>query len=221
AITRPASGVAFRCLLALGVLMAGAAPRAERLPVKTYTTENGLPHNVVLRVVRDSSGFVWFCTNDGLARFDGYGFVRFGIDEGLPSGVVNDMLETRAGARWVATDNGLARFTPTGRPSNGAPATASNATPMFARIASAGSEDRFTKTITVLREGSDGTVWVGTRRGVYTVIGTGPNASLQRVDIGLATDLSEAGEVTDLHEDRFRTLWITTPWGLYRPRPHG
>jgi len=38
---------------------------AERLPIKNYTTADGLAHNVVNRVVRDSRGFLWFCTREG------------------------------------------------------------------------------------------------------------------------------------------------------------
>ncbi len=41
--------------------------RAERLPIKTYTTADGLAHNAVNRIVRDSRGFLWFCTFEGLS----------------------------------------------------------------------------------------------------------------------------------------------------------
>jgi hypothetical protein len=32
----------------------------------------------------DSRGFLWFCTNEGLSRFDGYGFTNYSTDQGLP-----------------------------------------------------------------------------------------------------------------------------------------
>src|SRR6185503_9261560 len=87
---------------------------AERLPIKSYTTADGLPHNNVNRIVRDSRGFLWFCTFEGLSRFDGYSFTTYGIAQGLPSQVVNDLLETRDGQYWVATSAGLCRFNPNG-----------------------------------------------------------------------------------------------------------
>src|SRR5712691_867571 len=71
--------------------------RAERLPLKTYTTAEGLPHNVINKIVRDSRGFLWFCTEEGLSRFDGYRFTSYTINQGLPSRMVNDLLETRDG----------------------------------------------------------------------------------------------------------------------------
>src|SRR6185503_5389913 len=100
-----------------GVLFAPSADvHAEHLPIKTYTTADGLAHNVVNRVVRDSRGFLWFCTREGLSRFDGYSFTNYGIEEGLPSAIVNDLLETREGVYWVATGGGLCRFNPLGKP---------------------------------------------------------------------------------------------------------
>src|SRR5947207_12282966 len=99
------------------VLAAALGARAERLPIKTYSTADGLPHNVINKIVRDSRGFLWFCTEEGLSRFDGYTFTNYGTNEGLPHPSVNDLLETRAGEYWVATGGGLVRFNPKGIPS--------------------------------------------------------------------------------------------------------
>jgi len=67
---------------------------AERLPLKTYTTADGLAHNVINKIVRDSRGFLWFCTVEGLSRFYGYTFTTYGVDAELPSPVINDLLGT-------------------------------------------------------------------------------------------------------------------------------
>src|SRR3989449_8341665 len=98
-------------LLAMSQLTAG-----ERLPLKAYTTADGLAHNVINKIVRDSRGFLWFCTDEGLSRFDGYTFTTYGTSEGLPHPSVNDLLETRVGEYWVATGGGLVRFNPKGVP---------------------------------------------------------------------------------------------------------
>ena len=110
--------VVCRHVLALSsvLLAAAAGVEAERLPITIFTTADGLAHNTVNRIVRDSRGFLWFCTADGLSRFDGYAFTNFGTEQGLPHSSVNDLLETRAGEYWVATDGGLVRFDPKGRP---------------------------------------------------------------------------------------------------------
>jgi len=73
---RKTATVAIRILRIVGLLaFSYSAANAERLPIKTYTTADGLAHNVVNRVVRDSRGFLWFCTREGLSRFDGYSFL--------------------------------------------------------------------------------------------------------------------------------------------------
>ncbi len=38
---------------------------------RTWTTDDGLPHNATTKVLQDSAGFMWFGTLGGLARFDG------------------------------------------------------------------------------------------------------------------------------------------------------
>jgi ligand-binding sensor domain-containing protein len=64
--------IVYVTLFVLGLLTALVrVVNAERLPIKTYTTADGLPHSSIHRIVRDSRGFLWFCTGDGLSRFDG------------------------------------------------------------------------------------------------------------------------------------------------------
>ena len=79
------------------LLAGGVGLQAQRLPVRSYTTADGLLHNTVNRIVKDSRGLLWFCTNEGLSRFDGYAFVNFGVEQGGPAAAVTDLLETRGG----------------------------------------------------------------------------------------------------------------------------
>ena len=96
--SRGCFSLVFRAISLPGVVVvASVIVAAERLPLKTYTTADGLAHNNVQRIVRDSRGFLWFCTANGLSRFDGYTFTNFGTDQGLPNPNVTDLLETRNG----------------------------------------------------------------------------------------------------------------------------
>jgi ligand-binding sensor domain-containing protein len=61
--------------------------------------------------LEDSKGNLWFGSNgDGLYRYDGNHFVRFGIEEGLNSNIVYSILEDKAGTIWVGTTKGLNRW---------------------------------------------------------------------------------------------------------------
>src|SRR3982751_4023145 len=87
----------------------------ERLSLKTYSTADGLASDIINKIVRDSHGFLWFCTGGGLSRFDGYNFKNYTQDKGLPHRNINDFLETNDGTYLVATNGGLAVFNPNGQ----------------------------------------------------------------------------------------------------------
>src|SRR5215813_3988371 len=71
--------------------------KAERLPIKTYTVADGLLRDTIYKIKQDSRGFLWFCTAEGVSRFDGYSFTNFTVTDGLIGGNVNDFLETDSG----------------------------------------------------------------------------------------------------------------------------
>ena len=192
---------------------------AERLPIKIYTTADGLAHNDVNRIVKDSRGFLWFCTAGGLSRFDGYAFTNFSTEQGLPNSNVNDLLETRGGDYWVATTGGLVRFDPKGRPGRRAahPSDDTSA-PMFTVVPDDG--DHRARIITVLREGRDGTIWAGTHNGLYRLEHANGRRSLRPVDVHIPHEYPEQRIVADVVDDA-HGLWIAAPGGLYRRWPDG
>ena len=80
------------------LLLAAIWPlKSELLPVRTYTTADGLAAHRVRCIVPDSRGFLWFCTPEGLSRFDGYHFVSYGVKEGLAHANISAVVETRGG----------------------------------------------------------------------------------------------------------------------------
>src|SRR5262249_29298132 len=99
------------CLLSWVLGFVASLP-AERLPIKTYTTADGLARDYITRIVRDSRGFLWIGTSEGLSRFDGYQFTTYTRADGLPHHSVRDVLETRSGQYWIATGDGPCRLNP-------------------------------------------------------------------------------------------------------------
>ena len=208
------------CTVLLMVLIQPAI--AERLPLNPYTTADGLAHNEINKIVRDSRGFLWFCTEEGLSRFDGYSFTNYGVEQGLPHRNVNDFLETRGGEIWVATNAGLVRFDPKGAPSNRlvyANQGQQDTPPMFTVIVPE-DEDRNARLFTVLIEGRDGTIWCGTMKHLYRLERHGERFELLRVDIGTGEHPKKLA-VLDLLEDRRGTLWMASFSGVFRRQPDG
>jgi ligand-binding sensor domain-containing protein len=62
-------------------------------------------------LMRDSRGFRWFCTQDGLSRFDGPQFITYQIGDETSPGV-EAIYEARNGVYWIGTTGGLYRFNP-------------------------------------------------------------------------------------------------------------
>lgn len=50
-----------------------------------YDIEEGLPSSEVYESYQDPSGYIWFTTDRGIARYDGYNFETFTTDDGLHS----------------------------------------------------------------------------------------------------------------------------------------
>jgi ligand-binding sensor domain-containing protein/DNA-binding CsgD family transcriptional regulator len=74
------------------------------------TVNNGLPHQTVYRVLQDKKGFIWFGTQRGLMRYDGYACRLFGQTQagsvGFEGKPIHALLEDRKGNLWVGTHSG-------------------------------------------------------------------------------------------------------------------
>jgi signal transduction histidine kinase/ligand-binding sensor domain-containing protein/CheY-like chemotaxis protein/HPt (histidine-containing phosphotransfer) domain-containing protein len=106
--------------LVLTLLLAFAAPGwaapAPTLRFEHLSVENGLPQESVLAIVQDADGFMWFGTQSGLSRYDGYRFTSFRNVIGDPGTLANNWVRVlyvdRKGRLWIGTDGGLDRYDP-------------------------------------------------------------------------------------------------------------
>ena len=69
----------------------------------TWSVEQGLPQITVLSIAQGKRGYVWFGTQDGLARFDGVSFKSY-----LPSYWGTALLVANDGTLWIGTNKGVA-----------------------------------------------------------------------------------------------------------------
>ncbi len=202
------------CVLFLLLLLICSSAQAERLPIKTYTTADGLPRDHINRIAQDSRGFLWFCTSEGLSRFDGYKFTNYGVEQGLPSRTVYDFLETRDGLYWVATDKGLCRFVPDAL-NGGAADTAQRFVVYYPR------DDVQSHVINVLYEDQAGIVWCGTDGGLFHLELRDGRWDFAFLNILYPANPAELLVVRSILKDRSGALWIGAESGLYRRRPDG
>lgn len=79
---------------------------AQSVYFRHFTIRDGLPHNQVYNTFQDSEGFMWFCTDDGLVRFDGRNMQVYQQEQGLKSNFVIDITESESGKKYIATWKG-------------------------------------------------------------------------------------------------------------------
>jgi len=161
----------------------------------------------ITSVFQDKEGFLWFGTNMGLARYDGYHFVFFspksGPDAFSSSVVVFPVIEDSAGDIWIGTDGeGLLEFDKNQETFRQYRHSPSDPKSLSGDIVLSIQEDR------------QGDLWVGTRL-----------TGLNRFDKSAGTfsrfPLNPAAEtVWDLLVDRRGFLWIgTQEEGLFKLDP--
>lgn len=73
-------------------------------PVHTaFTVESGLPSNEVYDIFEDSLGYIWFATDHGIARYDGYNFRSFSTADGLVHNTIFGFFEDVHHRVWMRT----------------------------------------------------------------------------------------------------------------------
>lgn len=78
------------------------------------TLEDGLSNSNINCIVQDSTGFIWFGTENGLNKFDGYKFTTYFSDANQPNSLYSNeilsMLVDSDGELWIGTFQGLFRY---------------------------------------------------------------------------------------------------------------
>lgn len=171
--------------------------------------EQGLPQSTVNAIMQDRTGFLWFGTQDGLCRYDGYTFIVYRKTGGRATSIADNFIqalaEDGAGALWVGTQNGgLHRFNPR--------------TEQFTafRHDSVRASSLPDDNITALCHANDqkSLLWVGTQNGGLALLSV-ENGSCRRYQ----HNSQQSGSLLDNHilsiyRDRSGTVWVGTFSGL-------
>ena len=76
-------------------------------------TRDGLPNASVSSIAQDAQGFLWFGTQGGLVRYDGYSFKLFSHEPFDAGSLAHDLVQTVCLDRdtlWAGTYGGLSRL---------------------------------------------------------------------------------------------------------------
>lgn len=177
----------------------------DNIRFETIGLEQGLSQQNVRAIHQDSEGFMWFGTQEGLNRFDGYQFKVFSNSlydtNTISSSYVSSIDETSDGKLWLATGAGVSVF--------------DKATHSFKRY-NTFLDDKGGKVIEALVVHVDSldNVWVGTNDGLnkYDPV----NDSFEYVTLG-GNKSDKPIRIESIVEDITNGIWIGAKnHGLYR-----
>ncbi len=188
----------------IGIICALNCLYAIEYPFKHISTKDGLSSNAVNTILQDSKGFLWFGTENGLNRFDGYSFKIYRNEpddtKSLIDNQIRALVEDRYGRLWIGTSNGLSCFDPV--------------TETFQHFVH-NPQDSTSITnnrISTLYYSRDHILWVGTENGLnkfdpVTFKNTPLTHQLKR------STMAVANSVNSITEDADGSIWIGMWWG--------
>ena len=139
--------------------MVPCAQAVNTLIVKQLDVEQGLSQSSVIEIFQDSYGFIWLATEGGINRFDGKQFYPFSVSADAPFDVnqiyIQSIGEDSKRQIWLGTAEGIAIFDPLTSKFN---YLTPKSNPQLGLDGS---------TINQIIRHSDGSMWVGTYKGLY------------------------------------------------------
>lgn len=81
---------------------------------RSLTTDDGLSEGTVNCMLMDSQGYMWFGTNNGLSRYDAYGFTVFRNNQkdttSICGNIINTIVEHSSGKLLIGTSSGFSVY---------------------------------------------------------------------------------------------------------------
>ncbi len=81
--------------------------QGQKLPIRSYSIEQGLSESVAYSILQDRDGYIWIGTGFGLNRLDGREILSYYTDQGLNDNQINTLYEDDEGRLWIGTDAGV------------------------------------------------------------------------------------------------------------------
>jgi len=168
-----------------------------------YGLKDGLSQSVVNCIFQDSEEYMWFGTQNGLNRFDGYSFKKYisnPLDStSLPDNRIFAITGDKFGNLWIGTINGLVRY--------------NKKTNTFAKIEFRPKNNlSFTRAVNGLSTSSDGNILINSK-GLFSILDP-KSLSVKHFFPDFPIDGAVYDQNRPIIEDSNGNFWLGTQAGL-------
>jgi signal transduction histidine kinase/ligand-binding sensor domain-containing protein len=175
---------------------------AQDIHFNLITRSKDDPGGAILSITQDPQGFLWFSTENGLYKYDGYQYSAYHYEPLNPNSPAADniwnILADKSGYIWLTPSrSGLDRLDP--------------ATGVFTHFRHNDKDPRSlaSDTLFSVMQDHEGTLWIGTRSGLDRFDSKTNTFSHYRHDPADPYSLS-CNTVMTLYEDKHQSIWIGT-----------
>jgi len=196
-------------VMSLGGYAHTGDPLSTTMRFDRISVADGLAQSSVMSIVQDNTGFMWFATESGLDRYDGFTFTHYRAKRGNPNALASDFVRDLSladdGSLWIATyGGGVSRWNPT------------DDSITTYRHAANDPSSLATDEIRTILAGDDGVVWVGTLASGLDKLDVSTGEVTHFVSRADDTRSLSNNEIFALALDDDGSLWIGTKAGLNR-----
>jgi ligand-binding sensor domain-containing protein len=176
---------------------------ANDLVFSRLASNTGLSQARVSHIVQDDQGFIWFGTQYGLNRYDGYEFKVFAHDPLQPNSLggvyIKSLFKDHAGRLWIGCDQRLDRFDPI--------------TETFVHYSIRAEARGGDVAVNGISEDASGMLWLATDSGLFSFEpATGRSIGFRHNDTDRTTLSSDT--IKYAGEDRGGAFWVASSAGL-------
>jgi signal transduction histidine kinase/ligand-binding sensor domain-containing protein/CheY-like chemotaxis protein/AraC-like DNA-binding protein len=174
------------------------------LPFENFSLDEGMP-TVTNCILQDRTGYLWFATNSGLYKYDGYIFTSYKHDLDDTTSLIDNTLTTlyedRESALWIGTWIGLEKF--------------DRATNTFKHFKPNPSDtgNNASNIVRAICEDDFGTLWIGTENGLYKFNKVDEKFTYLQHNSADSGSISH-NSVNTIYEDKNGLFWFGTKRGL-------
>lgn len=178
---------------------------AQELKFSHITAEQGLSMGVVNCLLQDSHGFMWFGTQDGLNKYDGYNITIFKHNpldsNSLANNFIYSLFEDKNGVLWIGTNGG------------GLDAYDLNTGKFKHYFSKPGNKNSLSNNnVRTILEDFGGTLWIGTDEGLNALDKKSNKIIRYLNDKNNSKSISN-NSVWCLHQTQDNKIWIGTYGG--------